>query len=115
MGTWGSRLKNQGVVFEVGDGFGPVVLDPVFPVVSHKIKSEAVDLLFHDAEQSVLKDHPLRGVECAFEDGILDALSVTFAGFGDSAEPPLSAFVLGIHIVADEYHHMRAYFQKTGG
>jgi len=95
-------LNNQCASFEVWGRLDAVVLNPVFPIAAEKVEAQGVLFGLVEVKEFVAERRPLRWIDEAFEDGVLDALAVVEAGFGDACKASLSGFVDGGHIIADE-------------
>jgi hypothetical protein len=107
--------RDQGTV-EVEDGLDAVVLHTALPVGAQEIKAETVFFVIVLSEQANTELGPLRRVDDALEDGVLDPLTVVEAEAGDSAETAASSRRRRGNVIADEHHHGQAsYFQKKGG
>jgi len=62
------------------------MIDSASPVIAQVIEAETVFVWIDNGEEILFEEHELGGGYFAFEDGILHALSVVEAGFGDLAE-----------------------------
>jgi hypothetical protein len=71
------------------------MFDALLPVVTEVVESEAIGFLVYFADEAVSEADPLRVVEDAFEDRVLDTLAVAYAGFSDSSEASLPVFIFG--------------------
>ncbi len=80
------------------------------------VDAEAVFLRVDDVGEAGDEPFFLGVVDGAFEDGVLDALSPAFAGFGDFAEAAAAFFGEGVDVVGDEEVHGAApgYAAKGG-
>ena len=83
------------------------MLDAPLPFVAEEIETQAVALQIRELQQLRTKRDPLVVGQQTFKHGVLHALAVVQAGFGDVAQaaPPFSG--CGGDIVADKNHHGR--------
>jgi hypothetical protein len=81
------RSDDKGA-FGVKDVLDPEVLDAASPVGSEEVEAEAVFFFVENFQQAEPELGPLGGIDEALEDGVLDALTVIVAGFGDAAQAP---------------------------
>jgi hypothetical protein len=95
-------------------GLCPHMLDPLTPIGSEEIKSQAVFGFPDFIDQLLSHNGPLGRVNDAFENRVLHALAVVFTYLGHSPQPALSAFIGSRHIIADKHHH-KFYLQTKGG
>ena len=88
----GQLLNNQRPL-QVGRGFGAVMFHASLPVTAQEVEAKAVRFFVVEIEEFELEACPLLGIDVAFEDGILDALSEIEAGAGDFGKPAFADFV----------------------
>jgi hypothetical protein len=103
-GAGGGISHDEGAVHIVS-GFGSVVFDAFFPVFAEEVEAEGIGFGVDDVEEAGFEVGELGGIELAFEDGVLDALSEIEAGFGDLAEASSSGGGGGGDVVGcDDVH-----------
>jgi hypothetical protein len=104
----GPRLgSNEQRPFRIERRFRPMVLNASLPLRSEKIETQAVMFQVCEPQEVCPEGDPLIVGQEAFKDGVLHALAVVQAGFGDVAEATLAIGRRGGDIVADEDHHRR--------
>ena len=91
----GSRLQDHRLLWVVG-GLASEVFNFALVLISEVIKAEAVFLVVHNGAKLCLKQFALGGVKQALKDGVLHALSVVNALFGDLPQALSTGGVLGI-------------------
>jgi hypothetical protein len=93
------------------------VLYSSLPTVSQKIESEAVEFRFNFSKESSTKTHPQGSIDPAFENRVLDPLTVILAQLGNTPEAPFSSQRLGAHIIGnhDQHHAATLYLEKKHG
>ena len=92
----------------IGCWFGADVFDPAPPVPAQHVEAKAVRREVDDVEKPGSECRPLRGIEVAFEHGILDPLTpiLACARHGPQSTPTLPA--VGGHVVGHQDHHPAA-------
>ena len=76
-----------------------VVLNLVLPIFSKVIDPDAIRFRVDNGKKFAPEFDETRGIYFALEDGILDALAVVEAGFGDVTQALLSKFCDGRNVV----------------
>ena len=99
-------LNNQWT-FRIVGFFRSVVFHPATPVVAQVVKPQAVGFWICYGGELVFESGELRGFQQAFKDGVLYALTVVLAGFGDLAQSLASGGGFGVYIIGDEDVHGR--------
>lgn len=84
------------------------------PVIAKEVEPHGVLLTIHKIEDFASEGDELRLIDFAFEDGVLDALSIVEAKFCDASQAAGSASAGSGDIVGDEDLH-RDYFTRNGG
>ena len=104
----GPRLgSNEQRPFRIKRRFRPMVFDASLPFRSEKIETQAVMFQVCESQQVRPEGDPLIVGQEALKDGVLHALAVVQASFGDVAEAALAVGRRGGDIVADEDHHRK--------
>ena len=89
------------------------MLHPPSPVCTQTVEAKAVDSRVDLRDQPGPQSHPLRRLDLAFEDGVLDTLSEIEAGARNPPQTPTPGCGLHVHVVGDEHQH--GYFQMKAG
>ncbi len=75
-------------------------------VVRQVVDADAVLRRVNDVMQLGFEDKPLRGIADDLEDGLLDAVAISFACLRDPAKPTFSFPSGGVDVVGDEQFHL---------
>jgi len=81
------------------------MFDPVFVIVSEKIKTKAVFIRFAYLKQAILQHCPLGGINIAFENGILHAYPKIQTRFRHTPQTAFSSQINRAHIVTHKNKH----------
>ena len=84
-------------------------------LIPEVVKPQAVALLVHDRTQSVLELSALCGINEALKHGVLNALAIIYALFGNLPQPASSSRVLSIHVISYQNKHLPPHFHRNGG
>lgn len=104
--AWGSRGRSEDEwAFDVVVIVFAVVLNLVLPIFSKMVDSNAVGFSVDNGKEFSPKLYELSVIHFAFEDGVLNALSVVEAGLGDVAQSFLTGFGDGRYIVGEQDIH----------
>jgi hypothetical protein len=95
---------DQGTV-QIQDVLDAEVLDLPLPVGAEEVEPKAVLGLIIFLKEPLAKEGPLRRVDHALEDRVLDSLAEVQAGLGDTAQAAASSRGGGGDVVADKDHH----------
>jgi len=102
--TPGRPLKNEKSLRIIG-GFGPHMLNTVFPVGPEKIKPQTVFLRIHAFQQIRAQGYPLGGIHHALENRKLHPLSPVLAVPRYSAQTTPPGGILRVHVIAYQNQH----------
>ena len=82
-----------------------MVLHPAVPLRTEVVNSQAIRFRIDDREQSFAEGYQLCWIEQAFENRVLDTLTIIQTRFGHLAQPAFTAFARGGNVVSDEHLH----------
>ena len=74
-------------------------------LIAQVIEAETVFLSIHEFYEFALQLLALRSVYQTFKHGILDALAIVDALFGDFAKAFFTVSILCIHVIGNQHHH----------
>ena len=72
----------------VETGLGTDMFDATAPFATQHVEAQRVACRINDADKPGTQGRPLRGIEIAFEDGVLNALAPILAGPRDGSQAP---------------------------
>jgi len=81
------------------------VFDPSLPVAAKKVEPKAVLVGVGFVDELLSQVRPLRGIDQALEDGVLDPLTEVLTDFRNVSQAASAFFAFGVHVVGDKNHH----------
>ena len=81
------------------------MFDAAVPIIAKEVEPDGVLFAIHKIEDFGSEGDELGLIDFAFEDGVLDALAVVEAEFGDAPQASRAALAGGGDIVGDEDLH----------
>ena len=100
---WSSRRLQNHRLLDIHRRSGPDVLYLARVVVAKVVVAKAVGFRIEDVFKVCLEPHPLRRIDVALEDRILDADAEVLASLRNAPQPPLPGGVGSGDIIAYEH------------